>query len=58
MCIKQKKRERVFTAKMSKAEYETLQEIARLEGSTMSDVVRRATLQKKREYQKEKLWEK
>ena len=52
------RRERVFTAKMTAKEYETLQEVARLEGSTMSDVVRRATLQKKREYQKEKLWEK
>ena len=58
MCIKQKKRERILTVKMSRGEYENLQEVARLEGSTMSDVVRRATLQKKREYQKEKLWEK
>jgi uncharacterized protein (DUF1778 family) len=53
-----KKRERVFTAKMTDNEYSNLQEVARLEGSTMSDFIRRATLQKKREYQRENLWEK
>jgi uncharacterized protein (DUF1778 family) len=52
------KREKVFTAKMTASEYDNLKEVARLEGGTMSDFVRRATLQKKREYQKEKLWEK
>lgn len=55
---KNAKRERVFTAKMTDNEYSNLQEVARLEGSTMSDFVRRATLQKKREYQKQDLWEK
>lgn len=50
------KRERVFTAKMTDNEYSNLQEVARLEGSTMSDFIRRATLQKKREYQKQDLW--
>jgi predicted CopG family antitoxin len=53
-----KKRERVFTAKMTDNEYSNLQEVARLEGSSMSDFIRRATLQKKREYQRENLWEK
>ena len=52
------KRERILTVKMSRDEYSNLQEVARLEGSNMSDFIRRATLKKKREYQKEKLWEK
>ena len=52
------KRKRILTVKMSNGEYANLQEVARLEGSTMSDFIRRATLKKKREYQQKGFWEK
>lgn len=52
------KRERILTVKMSRDEYSNLQEVARLEGSNMSDFIRRATLKKKREYQQKGFWEK
>ena len=51
-------RKRILTVKMTDNEYSNLQEVARLEGSTMSDFIRRATLKKKREYQQKGFWEK
>lgn len=53
---KETKRKRILSVKVFPDELETLRKVAHMNGQTMSEFIRQAALQKRREYEKEGVW--